>query len=548
MFERLLLLLNTIKYLKIRQIVYRIYYRFRKVKVNDLNVYRKNEYLINPIDWNGYSVASPSLFENKKARFLNKSQDISESNCWNAPTSEKLWLYNLHYMDDLNAVDSEDRIELHKSHILRWITENPAPFGNGWEPYTLSLRLVNLVKWCLKNTVKNQEIIASIHQQGDALLQQVEYHILANHLFANGKALFFVGCFFGGEIGQKFKRKGLEILIPEFHEQFLFDGGHFERSPMYHSVMLWDVLETIDIARHLGNMNNDTKDWERVAVNGVSWLEAMCHPDGEISFFNDGAMGIAAKLSQILDYAEVLNLQVAKNISPIRHLKHSGFTSMAKPNAFLVVNHAPIGPTYQPGHAHADTLSFELSVFGERVFVNSGTSCYGDSVQRLKERETKSHNTVVVNSQNSSEVWDGFRVARRASVLNVNVSGDNTLSKLKAEHDGYNRFFQNLNHERVFSLSEKDLAIQDNITLSGQKSAAYYYLSPDVKINIISQFEYELSLISSEIVRVISSNAMKLKNSEWYPEFGVVRQSKVIIVDFEKTQLMKIKWRDIEKS
>lgn len=542
MFKKSLLLLNTIRYLKLKQFVYRIYYRLYKLRVNELSIYLKNEYVINFIDWNGCSFAPQSIFDNRLARFLNKTQDISEMSCWNDQKSEKLWLYNLHYMDDLNSCGAEERFESQKVHVLRWINENPAPIGNGWEPYTLSLRLVNLIKWCLRNNVNDKKIIASIHQQGDALLHQLEYHILANHLFANGKALFFVGGFFGGRIGQSFKGKGLEILEAEFKEQFLLDGGHFERSPMYHSVMLWDVLETIDMARRCKDMGSSSKAWEKVAVNGLSWLQAMCHPDGEISFFNDGAMGIAAKLDQIMEYAVFLNLVGEPNKAPIRYLKYSGFTSIRKANAFLVFNHAPIGPSYQPGHAHADTLSFELSIFGERVFVNSGTSCYGNSAQRLKERETRSHNTVVVSGQNSSEVWDGFRVARRASVSKVNIADDGIYTTLNAQHDGYSRFCPNLNHERAVSLSEHYMVVKDNMSVPERKSTAYYYLSPQIQLHKISEFEYKIRLSSNQVLSVQSSNAMMIENSEWYPEFGVVRKSKVIIVDFENEQTMKIEW------
>jgi uncharacterized heparinase superfamily protein len=48
--------------------------------------------------------------------------------------------------------------------------------------------------------------------------------------------------------------------------------------------------------------------------------------------------------------------------------------------AFLDV--AEVGPDYLPGHAHADSLSFELSLFGQRVVVNSGTSQYGLGAER----------------------------------------------------------------------------------------------------------------------------------------------------------------------
>ena len=76
---------------------------------------------------------------------------------------------------------------------------------------------------------------------------------------------------------------------------------------------------------------------------------------------------------------------------------------------------APVGPDYLPGHAHADTLSFELSLFGQRVLVNSGTSQYEAGPERSRQRGTAAHNTVIVDGHDSSEVWAGFRVARRAS-------------------------------------------------------------------------------------------------------------------------------------
>ena len=88
--------------------------------------------------------------------------------------------------------------------------------------------------------------------------------------------------------------------------------------------------------------------------------------------------------------------------------------SVDLPPFLLVCDVAPIGPDHLPAHAHADTLSFELSFKGRRVFVNSGTSEYGLSAERQRQRGTAAHNTLVLDEENSSEVWAGFRVARRA--------------------------------------------------------------------------------------------------------------------------------------
>src|SRR5438270_568337 len=71
---------------------------------------------------------------------------------WDAfvlPDAAKLWLYNLHYFDDLRAEGATDRLPWQRDLIARWIVENPPAAGNGWEPYPASLRIVNWIAWAL---------------------------------------------------------------------------------------------------------------------------------------------------------------------------------------------------------------------------------------------------------------------------------------------------------------------------------------------------------------------------------------------------------------
>jgi hypothetical protein len=44
--------------------------------------------------------------------------------------------------------------------------------------------------------------------------------------------------------------------------------------------------------------------WKQILERGLDWLQTMCHPDGEISFFNDAAFGIAPALAELMGYAE----------------------------------------------------------------------------------------------------------------------------------------------------------------------------------------------------------------------------------------------------
>ena len=171
----------------------------------------------------------------------------------------------------------------------------------------------------------------------------------------------------------------------------------------------------------------------------------MCHPDGEISFFNDSAIGIAPSPAQLDAYAQRLGYGI---IPPTADgctlLPESGFVRMQKGPAVVIADVGSVGPDYLPGHAHADTLSFELSLYGSRVLVNAGISEYGTSDERLRQRGTAAHNTVVVLGENSSEVWGGFRVARRAHAFGYRASEHVDQLVVTCSHDGYRR----LKHHR----------------------------------------------------------------------------------------------------
>jgi uncharacterized heparinase superfamily protein len=123
---------------------------------------------------------------------------------------------------------------------------------------------------------------------------------------------------------------------------------------------------------------------------------------------------------------------------------------------------AEIGPDYLPGHAHADTLSFELSVFGERLIVNGGTSIYAGAL-RSYERSTKAHSTVEVDGEDSSEVWGHFRVANRALPVGLTVTSTNQGFEVSCAHNGYQRLIYGLMHARAWNMSAKDLVVGDRV-------------------------------------------------------------------------------------
>ncbi|MBN2187995.1 MAG: alginate lyase family protein [Chitinispirillaceae bacterium] len=424
----------------------------------------------------------PSMLSPTRFRFFNVEEDVQIPGDWNSPESERLWLYNLHYFDYINTAP----VPSAAGQVMeRWIQENPPGEGAGWEPYPLSLRIVNWIKFLL--AVREQ--LAYLHPEGLRTIEKcrqslavqarflsktIEYHLLANHLFANAKALVFAGLFFEGRKPSAWLAEGLSILDRELDEQILPDGGHFERSPMCHAVILEDLLDLANMAAAYPRVVSPelVTRLNRAAAAMFSWLRAMTHPDGRIALFNDAAFGGAAEPHELAAYAGRLGLAVpAARRAPLVRLADSGYFRAEAGPLTLIADAGPLGPDYQPGHGHADTLSFELSSHKSRIIVDTGTSTYERGAQRLLERSTAAHNTIEINMRSSSEMWESFRVARRARVVECRAleKPDGSVS-IAGAHDGYRRpaSFTSADgiglHKREFVLSSGGLEIKDIVT------------------------------------------------------------------------------------
>ncbi|WP_281630283.1 alginate lyase family protein [Vibrio sp. St2] len=499
--------------------------------------------------WKDKELIKSSYISKDKYRFLNLEGEVGS---WNDADKSKLWLYNLHYFDDLNAIGSSNRRDTCVSLISSWIKENPPLSGNGWEPYPLSLRIVNWIKFFHKHEYDADNSRQSLYLQTHVLRQNLEYHLLGNHLFANAKALVFAGCYFKGESADEWLKKGLEIIDAEVSEQILDDGGNFELSPMYHNIILADMLDLYNLANTyaIQNVESRKRKWMSVIQKMLDYSESLQHPDGEVSFFNDSAMGIAARYQSLSQYAEALGIPTnaingeahADDTIIYRHYRDSGYIVAQSGNYKAILDVARIGPDYIPGHAHADTLSFEMSIFDQRVFVNTGTGEYGLSEERSRQRKTAAHNTVEVDDLDSSEVWSGFRVAKRAYPTQAKIEKSNGELLISCSHNGYERLKGKVTHSRQWRFSETGLEITDHLTGDYSKATAHYHLHPDVKVTVYNNTAKLVLGCGREIV-FESSQSIASYSVLWCPEFGVsVPTTKLCIPIIDSSQHIRIRF------
>ena len=114
---------------------------------------------------------------------------------------------------------------------------------DGLEPYPVSLRVINWIKFISKHQIRNEKIDAVLYRHIKLLSRNLEFHLLGNHLLENAFALLFGSYYFRDE---QLYETSKNLLKSELNEQILKDGAHFELSPMYHKILLSRLLDCIN--------------------------------------------------------------------------------------------------------------------------------------------------------------------------------------------------------------------------------------------------------------------------------------------------------------
>lgn len=509
------LLWNTLKYLRLIQWVYRLKNQFQTIYHAGfsgrlragLNRRTPQQPMRRPqsiaVKWfhktydGQYGMFTVKDVLEKRFRFLNCEKKFNGPIRWKNPEFTYLWDFNLHYFEYLPplfetsgaATERQKNVTTATDLLDDWIENNPCSSQPGWHPYTTSLRVVNWIKsFLIQNSLETNLRLRSLYMQVLFLERNIEGHLMVNHVWENARALIFAGVFFTGDDASRWYNKGIKILKRELSEELLSNGGHFERSPMYHALLTEGLL---DLYAYL-SANNINTEWLDAPLQGMcQWLNAIRCPDGWFPLFNDAAVGISASADEILINAErILGYHHAPELAPVRDC--DGFHVLDGKAFFCIADGAPIGPDYNPGHAHADNLTFEAYYKNERLVVDPGTFHYEADPLRRWYRSSLSHNTVVINDMDQSEVWGGFRVARRSNPY-YSVSWKN--EELLIFHGIYKNCLDialNISHERLLIVRPAEfILVWDTITAhDGIKAHSYCQFGPDWKINMCGSQNY----------------------------------------------------------
>ncbi|MCI8417896.1 MAG: hypothetical protein HFI33_10475 [Lachnospiraceae bacterium] len=334
---------------------------------------------------------------------------------WKVSSASHLWNYNLHYLEFLIPLAAKYKITKDERYFLKWkeLLESwmEQATGDSLEPYTISMRIPNLLicrellSEKIKNTQLEQALITSIYQQYRYLLYAQEKALLANHYFENLKTLVISSLFFH-EL--ETYHKYFDLFLKEIEEQILSDGLHFERSLMYHKIILEDILRVYVVLKS----SNHLCDGEKLVPTIKIMTAAMVNLEEgfpRTPLFNDSGNNVSKKKDSLLRAAQKI---CGYEKTAIRSFEASGYYKLHQGETTILFDCGDIGPSYMGGHAHCDCLSFELCVQGKALFVNSGTGQYQGELRPFF-RSTAAHNTIMIDDREQSELWGEHRAARR---------------------------------------------------------------------------------------------------------------------------------------
>jgi uncharacterized heparinase superfamily protein len=526
--------------------------------------------------------------ERNEFHFLNQSLKFDGVILWDTKKASHLWRYHLHYFDYLESLivlqavggdEAERAWNQFRRIILCWIDSNRRIKGDGWHPYTISLRLVNWLnaaelffQQIQNDPVFEQRFVVSLMAQASVLFENLELDVRGNHLLENLRALIWVGTGLDSPKAQEWLSAAFALLREELAEQVLSDGGHFERCPGYHVVVL---RRLIDIGHRLRNSTGSMPIYLEDTVHRMmGFLKILQTPNGGVPLLKDTAVDAHPSVDVVLTEGAILLrnrrfyagapaglrtfllfgdeglswLKSGGETEPCGRenthlLPESGYVcSQTRNGDFFIWDVGRPCPDYLPAHAHADLFTFDLWIGGRPWVVDSGVYEYTPGYWRDFFRATRAHSTVEVDGLNQSDVYSSFRVGRRARVHGVACKRVRQGVWLaQGYHDGYAHL--GAVHRRVILFRPGSYwVVVDVVTGQGEHEIrTRLQLQPGVEAHKISSdcwtLEQDGNRIFATTTGYTSVTATNGHHGGWYSDRFGERTSRLVFECSAKTEL-----------
>jgi hypothetical protein len=403
-----------------------------------------------------------------------------------------------------------------EAQLSAWLDANPPGIGINWvTPMEVAIRAVNLVwavstlgEWRPLEPQLYDRLITALRWHGRHISANLEGtpYLRSNHYLADILGLLVLGTTLVGEPqADRWFTFASCAFEREIRRQVYEDGVSFEGSLAYHGLVLEMFVVAASIAASAGRPFSEPFKERLRQMTEVS--RTLRHPNGRIPLFGDQDSGrilpegfgrppthdnLLWLASAVIGETRPLQGRVdpevawtfgadawrrAAELPPARPVgaaafPYGGLFILRSRRAHLAIRCGDVGQNGSGGHSHNDMLSFELSLDGVPLIVDSGTFAYTfDVAARNQFRSTRAHNTLVVDGQEVHPI-DAHRVFElrrfaRPRVGAVDLEGG-TLH-FTGSHDGYRRLREPVIHTRRFSLmvATDEIHVDDQLAGTG---------------------------------------------------------------------------------
>jgi uncharacterized heparinase superfamily protein len=247
----------------------------------------------------------------------------------------------------------------------------------------------------------------------------------------------------------------------------------------------------------------------------------LAHPDGRVALFNDAGMSMAAKPGDLLDaYATVTSS--SRPLPRVSFaMRSGGYFGFRQKDLCLIIDSGRLGPDALMAHAHADALSFELSLADRRIVVDQGVCEYQAGPRRALARSVVSHNTLAIADADQADFFGSFRCGVRPDVRVEDYAERDDGLLLIASHDGFRRTAGGPVHRRTFELAGSRLAIEDKLDAAPGRTVTTSLLL-DPACTIERGVDHVVTVKrEAALLRVEASSPIRIEPAVFWPDLGV---------------------------
>lgn len=464
-----------------------------------------------------------------------------------------------------------------QAQLRSWVKQNPFPLGVNWaSSLELGIRLISWV-W-VERLLRGSAVHPSLFGSEGELWPVIYWHqwriaqhhshgsSANNHLVGEMAGLFVAATvwpvFEDSGHWQKLSRKTLEL---EIIKQTFPSGISRELAFSYHVFTTSLFLLALAEAERCATPFSEA--YRARLARMLEVVPQLTDSGGTLPRFGDGDEGMAVQLQELTERydawlsragralvganvailpegqlaASILGVDSADNspLTPVRGsigFEDAGIYVLAfgrntTREVFVLADAGPHGYLSTAAHAHADALSFTLSVDGKPILIDPGTFDYLiDEHWRSYFRGARAHNTVVVDDQDQSTQAGPFLWAQQARTTVHSWKVTDSGAYLDASHDGYAGV--GVIHRRSLELRGDTLTVLDSLQGSGEHRVMLcFHVAPECRVERLSPTTLMIARVGTQ-VHLIHAEELTVdlvrggENTGWYsPGYGLKQET-----------------------